>query len=65
LSYFEINGLDYFYQVQGSGPPLLLLHGFAGSSANWLDTLNPFSDRFQVVLIDLPGHGRTASLSAS
>jgi len=65
LSYIEVNGLDYFYQVQGSGLTLLLLHGFTGSSENWLDTLNPFSDRFQVVLIDLPGHGRTASPSAS
>ena len=65
MSYIEVNGLDYFYQVHGSGPPLLLLHGFTGSSANWLDILNPFSDRFQVVLIDLPGHGRTTSPSAS
>ena len=64
MSHIEVNGLDYFYQVLGSGPPLLLLHGFTGSSANWLDILNPISDRFQVVLIDLPGHGRTASPSA-
>jgi 2-succinyl-6-hydroxy-2,4-cyclohexadiene-1-carboxylate synthase len=65
LSYIEINGLDYYYQVQGSGSPLLLLHGFACSSANWQDTLNSFTNRFQVVLIDLPGHGRTASPSGS
>ena len=65
MSYIEMNGLDYYYQVQGSGSPLLLLHGFACSSANWQDTLNSFTNRFQVVLIDLPGHGRTASPSGS
>ena len=64
MSYIDVNGFDYYYQVQGSGPPLFLLHGFSGSSANWLETINSFSDRFQVVLIDLPGHGRTGSPSA-
>ena len=61
MSHIEVNGIDYFYQVQGSGPALLLLHGFTGSSANWLDFLGPYSKHFQVVLIDLPGHGRSSS----
>ena len=56
-----INGLNYFYQVQGSGSPLILLHGFTGSSTNWLEFLEPFAEHFKVVLIDLPGHGRSAS----
>lgn len=63
MSHIELNGLDYYYQVRGFGLPLVLLHGFTGSSANWLEVLNPFSNHFQVVLIDLPGHGRTASSS--
>ena len=56
----EVNGLDYFYHVQGSGLPLLLLHGFTGSSESWTELLDPFADCFKVVLLDLPGHGRTA-----
>ncbi len=56
-----VNGLEYFYLTQGSGSPLILLHGFTGSSDNWLALLEPFAAHFQVVLIDLPGHGRSAS----
>jgi naphthoate synthase len=41
--------------VRGDGPPLVLLHGFTGSSADW--TL-PFPGR-RVIAVDLPGHGRS------
>jgi len=41
--------------VRGAGPPLVLLHGFTGSSADW--TL-PFAGR-RVIAVDLPGHGRS------
>jgi len=41
-------------------PVLLLIHGFAGSSHTW-DAILPFLEpHFQLVLLDLPGHG-TAS----
>ena len=57
----NVNGLDYFYQVHGDGPPLVLLHGFTGSSVNWQEHRRPFSNQHQVLTIDLPGHGRTSS----
>jgi len=41
--------------VRGAGPPLVVLHGFTGSGADW--TL-PFPGR-RVIAVDLPGHGRS------
>ena len=39
-------------------PPLLLLHGFLGSSLDWLSIADHLSGRFFCLLPDLPGHGR-------
>lgn len=49
------------YHVEGSGPPVLLLHGFGGSSTDWRDfgLLAPLRERFQVIGFDARGHGRS------
>ncbi|HVU11200.1 MAG TPA: 2-succinyl-6-hydroxy-2,4-cyclohexadiene-1-carboxylate synthase [Phototrophicaceae bacterium] len=57
----RINGLNYHVEAHGAGEALVLLHGFTGSSANWLATVNAFADQFRVVSIDLLGHGQTDS----
>jgi 2-succinyl-6-hydroxy-2,4-cyclohexadiene-1-carboxylate synthase len=41
-------------RVQGSGPALVLLHGFTGSAATW-DGM--FADRYTTWAVELPGHG--------
>lgn len=56
-----LNGLRYFYRRQGSGPLLLLLHGFTGSSENWHELMPYFAEQYDVLALDLPGHGRTQS----
>ena len=61
MPFIQSHGLSYYYQIHGSGPTLVLLHGFTGSTANWVELIRPFSERFRVLLLDLPGHGRTAS----
>jgi pimeloyl-ACP methyl ester carboxylesterase len=43
----------------GEGPPVLLLHGLAGSSRELLPTAAALVDRFRVLLIDQRGHGRS------
>lgn len=57
----RVNGVDYFVTVQGHGRPLLLLHGFTGSSQNWYEIIPALSSQFRVVAVDLLGHGRTDS----
>ena len=40
-------------------PSILFLHGFMGSSTDWLPTAERLSEFFRSILVDLPGHGRT------
>lgn len=40
-------------------PPLLFLHGFLGSHADFLHLLPTLSKHFYCVTVDLPGHGKT------
>ena len=47
------------YRIQGSGPWVVLLHGFLESLEIWIDLANKLSDKFTVLMIDLPGHGRS------
>lgn len=48
----------------GSGPPVTLLHGLGGSSANWVEVLPLLLPERRVLALDLPGHGRSAPLAA-
>jgi len=59
----EINGAEIYYEVHGQGEPLLLLHGFSGSGQVFADFLDEYSDRYQVILPDLRGHGRSTNPS--
>lgn len=45
------------YSVQGSGPALVLLHGFTASSATFTPNVPELARRFTVVTVDLLGHG--------
>src|SRR5215475_2330759 len=52
-----IDGVNWRYWVAGSGPPLLLIHGFLGYSFSWRFNVEALSQDFTVYAIDLPGCG--------
>ena len=60
---FSINGVTYHAVQHGSSqaPPLLLLHGFTGSGANWKPHIPALTNHFWVITVDILGHGRSAS----
>jgi 2-succinyl-6-hydroxy-2,4-cyclohexadiene-1-carboxylate synthase len=49
--------LELAADVFGEGPPLVLLHGFTGSSAAWGELRERLARRRRVIAFDLPGHG--------
>jgi 2-succinyl-6-hydroxy-2,4-cyclohexadiene-1-carboxylate synthase len=51
--------LDWNLVQAGSGRPLLMLHGFTGSVAAWEAHVAPLAERHRLLMVDLPGHGRT------
>ncbi len=50
-----------FYRVFGKGRPIVLLHGFLGNMHSWEYLIPTLSKRYKVILIDLPGHGKSES----
>lgn len=56
----EIDGLSIAYQRTGSGPVLVLLHGFLFDSRAWRPQLEGLSDDFTVIAWDAPGAGQSS-----
>jgi len=59
MPYFETGEIKIHYQIHGQGDPLLLIHGLGSSGRDWEMQLDSFSRHFQIVIIDLRGHGRS------
>jgi len=55
--YFDYLGFDVFYRMQGSGPYLLLIHGYPFNSWDWAPLWDRLTDRFTVVAPDMVGMG--------
>ena len=55
----EVNGVNYYYAVYGTGEPLLLLHGGLGQIEMFGPNLTRLAQSRQVIGVDLQGHGRT------
>lgn len=50
------------YVDQGEGEPIVLLHGFCGSSRYWEEVIPELSSNYRVIVPDLPGHGQSDPL---
>jgi pimeloyl-ACP methyl ester carboxylesterase len=53
------NGVKIYYEVHGSGPALLLTHGYSSTSAMWQRQIEALSRHHQLVLWDMRGHGQS------
>jgi haloalkane dehalogenase len=56
-SYAELNGSRVHYVEEGSGPPLLLLHGNPTWSFLYREIIKGLADRYRCIALDLPGFG--------
>ena len=55
--YHHPDGARVAYRAAGTGPPLALLHSAGLTHREWEPAVESLTDRFRVVLPDLPGHG--------
>lgn len=55
------DGLTLHAETSGTGPPLILLHGFTGSSTSWEPLLAVLTRNHTVIALDMPGHGRSSA----
>jgi pimeloyl-ACP methyl ester carboxylesterase len=60
--YAPVNGLQMYYEIHGSGQPLLLLHGGFLTIELWEPLLTMLAEGRQVIAVELQAHGRTADI---
>ena len=53
------DGVEIYYEVHGSGPTLLLTHGYSSTSEMWQGQIEALSKHHKLVLWDMRGHGRS------
>lgn len=61
----NINGAQLYYEVKGTGPPLLLVHAGVAYSRMWEAQFEAFSGMYRVIRFDLRGFGRSNMPSGS
>src|SRR4051812_14664772 len=61
LAVAELEDVSVRYRIGGSGPPLLLLHGFPQNHAMWHLVAPVLARDFTVVAADLRGYGQSAA----
>lgn len=58
----RVNDIDLYFETHGVGEPLLMLHGFTGTSQDWNHAGRArFAEHFQLIIADLRGHGRSSN----
>lgn len=55
----HINGTNIHYEMQGDGPPLVLVHGSWGDAVEWEAVTGPLAENFRVIAYDRRGHSRS------
>jgi pimeloyl-ACP methyl ester carboxylesterase len=61
MTYAPVNGLHLYYEIHGSGRPLVLMHGgLLTIDLNFGPLLEPLAANRQVIAVELQGHGHTA-----
>lgn len=53
------------YEISGTGPAVVFLHGLTFNRASWRPIIDRLIDRFQCIAIDLPGHGDSSGSPGS
>ena len=59
MAYIDRDGVKLYYEVHGTGPALLLSHGYSSTSRMWAGQTEVLAKDFQLILWDMRGHGRT------
>jgi pimeloyl-ACP methyl ester carboxylesterase len=55
----ETNGVNFYYEADGQGDPLVLLHAGSLTGEMWQPYLTGFAARYRVITPDMPSHGRS------
>ena len=63
MSIANINGVNLNYEASGQGKAVVCVHGYTGSSQDWVEQISALSPNYRIVALDLRGHGRSEAPS--
>jgi pimeloyl-ACP methyl ester carboxylesterase len=61
-AYASVNGLKMYYEIQGTGQPVIVLHGGFGNTELYMPNVTALVKNYKVITVDMQGHGRTADI---
>jgi pimeloyl-ACP methyl ester carboxylesterase len=61
MPYLDRDGVRIYYEESGSGPAVLLTHGYSASARMWRGQMEALSDRYHLIALDMRGHDRSDS----
>ena len=61
-NYAEVNGLNMYYEIHGTGEPLVVLHGAYMTIDAMGELVASLAEARRVIAVELQGHGRTADI---
>lgn len=59
MPHLNCNGINIFYEIHGTGTPLILISGLGGDRLFWQSSIEILSEKFQVITYDTRGIGKT------
>ena len=59
MTRIAVDGVELNVERAGSGPPVVLLHGFTGSAAGWAPLMEALAPEFTTLAVDIVGHGQS------
>jgi len=59
MPYATVNGLRTYFDREGSGRPMVMVHGASQDSTSWRYNVPYFASDYDVLAVDLPGHGKS------
>jgi pimeloyl-ACP methyl ester carboxylesterase len=59
MAKLDRDGVKIHYEVHGSGPTILLSHGYSSTARMWDGQIAALKDRYQIVVWDMRGHGES------
>lgn len=63
-TFIDVNGVTLSYLEQGSGKPLILLHGGGGSCHDFEPVMEELAEEYKVLAVDSRGHGKSSKVEA-
>jgi pimeloyl-ACP methyl ester carboxylesterase len=59
MPYIYLEDTRIYYEEEGEGEPLVLIHGASQDTLSWHDNIPHLARRYKVYALDLPGHGKS------